>query len=91
MNSYVRFSYSYGYGLTLPIEDDETIKEIEKKAYKILKKRRNMITKRELMARLCEVEADVDYLLQMNEKLEKRVKKLEPKKEKVKKDAKSSK
>ena len=85
MKSYVRFSYSYGYGLTLPIESDETIKEIEKKAYKILKKRRNMISKREIMARLCEVEADVDYLLQMNEKLEKRVKNLEPKKEKVKK------
>lgn len=44
-----------------------------------------MISKREIMGRLCEVEADVDYLLQMNEKLEKRVKKLEPKKERVKK------
>lgn len=40
-----------------------------------------MITKRELITRICELEADVDFLLQMNEKLEKRVKKLEPKKE----------
>lgn len=40
-----------------------------------------MITKRELMVRVCELEADVDFLLQMNDKLEKRIKKLEPKKE----------
>lgn len=86
MNSYVRFSYSYGYSLTLPIEDDETIKEIEKKAYKILKKRSNMVSKRELATRICELEADVDYLIQMNDKLEKMVKKLEPKKERVKKN-----
>lgn len=41
-----------------------------------------MITKKELMTRICELEADVDYLLQMSNKLEKNLKKLEPKKEK---------
>lgn len=42
-----------------------------------------MIRKTELMERICELEADVDYLLQVNEKLEKRVKKLEPSKKKT--------
>jgi hypothetical protein len=50
-----------------------------------------MITKKELMTRICILEGDVDYLLQMNDKLDKRLKKLEPKKERVKKDGKSSK
>lgn len=42
-----------------------------------------MIRKTELMERICELEADVDYLLQVNEKLERRVKKLEPAKKKT--------
>ena len=42
-----------------------------------------MIRKTELMERICELEADVDYLLQITEKLEKRVKKLEPSKKTV--------
>lgn len=42
-----------------------------------------MIRKSEMMERICELEADVDYLLQITEKLEKRVKKLEPSKKKT--------
>ena len=45
-----------------------------------------MISKRELATRLCIVEGDLDLALEMIDKLEKRVKKLEPKKvRKVKK------
>lgn len=39
-----------------------------------------MISKRELSIRLCEVETDIDFMMQEMDKLEKRIKKLEPKK-----------
>ena len=48
-----------------------------------------MISKKELATRLCQVEMDIDFIYEEFDKLEKRVKKLEPKKErKSKKDVK---
>lgn len=47
-----------------------------------------MISKRELITRLCIVEADLDFAMEEIDKLEKRVKKLEPKKERKVKSAK---
>ena len=51
-----------------------------------------MISKKDLMCRVAMLETDVEWLLEEMESLKKRVKKLEPKKErKTKKDAKVSK
>lgn len=50
-----------------------------------------MISKRDLAERLCEVEELVYYLSTDLDKLERRVKKLEPKKERKSKNAKLSK
>ena len=48
-----------------------------------------MISKKELMTRLCSVETNLEFAMEEIDKLEKRVKKLEPKKgRKVKNEAK---
>lgn len=39
-----------------------------------------MISKKELMIRLCEAENNIEWLFRQNESLEERIKKLEPKK-----------
>ena len=45
-----------------------------------------MISKRELITRICVLEGDVDFMMEEFDRLEKRIKKLEPKKvRKVKK------
>lgn len=44
-----------------------------------------MLFRREVGIRLCEVEKDIDYLVNQVEKLERKIKKLEPKKEAKKK------
>lgn len=41
-----------------------------------------MITKKELMVRICELESDIEFVYKQLGDLDKRVKKLEPKKEK---------
>lgn len=50
-----------------------------------------MIRKKEIMIRLCEAETDIEFIYHQMDLLEKRIKKLEPKKERVKKDVKVSK
>ena len=47
-----------------------------------------MITKRELMVRICQLEADVDFLYQELEDITKKTKKTKKTVKKVKKDAK---
>lgn len=44
-----------------------------------------MLFKREIGIRLCDLEQDIDYLVNKVEKLERKIKKLEPKKEVKKK------
>lgn len=51
-----------------------------------------MISKKDLEIRICHLEADIDFAMEEIDKLEKRIKKLEPKKERnAKKDGKVSK
>lgn len=50
-----------------------------------------MISKKDLEIRICHLEADYDFAMEEIDKLEKRIKKLEPKKTRKTNDAKVSK